>query len=959
MSKWRHWGVLRWHVWGTGLLVGLLLGGAPPHPRPMDQRAAPPESRPEKRASEVRPRRLVAGEAHTYRFDLEPGEFVAIEVEQQRFDIVARVWGPAGETLFGVDSLNGLLGPEQVPLLARTRGRYTVEITGNGPGRYRIHSQAKRRASAPDRLNNEGAVEYWRGLELKKGDASARRRAESAFAAALAAWTKSGFRAGQADASYRLGRLRLDRKDWRGVVAPMRRATDLFRDLANRRQTALALNGLGLTHQALAEPEKALAFFDRALALAATLGDEQLTADLLYNRGRANTETGRYEAAMNDIETALEIRRRRKAPLEIAQAVNALGRLYSSLEDTGTAIRLHRDALEILVRHPSDEIKAEAWTHLGDAFRKRNEVERAVGLYRSAIALTQRAGIPDDPNTLNNLAVAYVQMEKFPEAAGAARRCVHEFQAQGNLASAAAAWATLGWALSGMERFEQAFEAFGQSLSVARAKHLPIMTGAYLGMAWAEVKRGNPIAARRFAEKGLKLVEELRIGTQRPKLRTTYLAGRQDFYDLLVEILMEQDRREPAKGYDLKAFEASEQARSRSLLDELEGRPVIPALTVRDIQRQVLGADDVLLEYFVGRERSFLWILTPSTFATRELSAPSHIIALAREVHLLLGTSHRIERRGIAIERATALSRALFGTVGNDLAGKRILIVAPPALQYISFAALPADTPTARPAGTSWPEPWIKRNEIIAEPSATFLATLRRSLATRRPASGLIALVADPVYTRQDERARGLPAAAPGARLSSLSKLLFSQHEIDAIAVQAKGGRLLPALGFRATRQRVLSGELADYRYLHFSAHGALNVEEPDRSALVLSLLDRAGRDVDGYLRAGEIARLQLAADLVVLSACKSGLGSEIRGEGLVGLTQAFFAAGASRTMASLWDVDAQATAKLMGRFYRNLLHQGLSPSASLREAQEWMWEQPQWNAPSYWAGFVLEGDLR
>ena len=127
----------------------------------------------------------------------------------------------------------------------------------------------------------------------------------------------------------------------------------------------------------------------------------------------------------------------------------------------------------------------------------------------------------------------------------------------------------------------------------------------------------------------------------------------------------------------------------------------------------------------------------------------------------------------------------------------------------------------------------------------------------------------------------------------------------------------------------------------------------------MLSLLDRAGRDVDGYLRAGEIATLQLAADLVVLSACKSGLGSEIRGEGLVGLTQAFFAAGASRTLASLWDVDAQATAKLMGRFYRNLLHQGLSPSASLREAQEWMWKQPQWNAPSYWAGFVLEGDLR
>ncbi len=740
----------------------------------------------------------------------------------------------------------------------------------------------------------------------------------------------------------------------------MQRAADLFPALANRRQTALALNGLGLAHYSLAGFKKALDFYDRALALAAKMGDEQLTADLLYNRGRTNTESGRYEAAFKDIEAALAIRRRLKDPLEVARALTALGRVYSSLEDTDTAIRLHREALAILRLHPSDKIKAAVWTHLGDAFRKRKELKRAVGWYRDAIALTQRAGIRDDPNTLNNLAVAYVQLEKFPEAADAARSCVREFQAQGNLVSAAAAWATLGWALSGAERFDQAFEAFGQSLSIARAKHIPpVLTGAYLGMAWAELKRGNPIEARRFAEQGLKLVERLRVGTQRPQLRTTYLAGRQDFYDLLVEILMEQDRRDPAQGYDLKAFEASERARSRSLLDELEGRPVIPALTVRDIQRQVLGPDDVLLEYFVGRERSFLWILTPSTFATRELPAPSRLIALAREVHPLLGASHRIEQRGTAIERATALSRALFGTVAHDLAGKRILIVAPPVLQYISFAALPADTSARRAAGTSWPEPWIKRNEIVAEPSATFLATLRRSLAARRPASGLLALVADPVYTRQDERARGLPAAAPGAKLSSLSRLHFSRREIGAIAAQAKGGRLLPALGFRAARQRVLSGELADYRYLHFSAHGALNVEEPDRSALVLSLLDSAGNDVDGYLRAGEIARLQLTADLVVLSACKSGLGSEIRGEGLVGLTQAFFAAGATRTMVSLWDVDAQATAELMGRFYRNLLHQGLSPSAALREAQEWMWKQPQWNAPSYWAGFVLEGDSR
>lgn len=961
----------RQRMWKMWILAGPLLGGLLPFQegRAIIRSSPPPESR--ARRLQPRPQRkelqqvagsgperwLATDSVHVYHFDLDSGDFVAIQLEQKGLDVAARVLGPSLESLFLVDSLNGANGPELIPLLARRKGRYTVEITGNGPGKYGIHVEPKRKARRRDHGNYEGSVEFSRGMELAKGRQRERLQAEDFFAAALRAWTDSGFRAGQADALYRLGKLRLQRGAWRDSLTVMQRTAALYQGLRNPTQSALALNSLGLAHRALAEFDKSVTLYGRALKLARDLGAWKLTADILYNRGQTNAEAGRYEAALEDCEEALAMLRAHRDPAATAKVLNYLGRLYSSFEDTDTALDFHMEALGILRLHPDDELKAQVLTNLGDAYRKREDLDRAVSLYLSAIALTRASGVPDDLNTLNNLAAAYVQLGRFSEALSAAQRCAREFEHQSNFGSAAAAWTNVGWALSGMGQFPRAFTAFGEALRIARARVLSsIEASVYLGMAWTELRRDNPIAARRFIEQGLEFVEASRIKMRRQRLRVSYLAGRQDFYDLLVEILMEQHRRDPTKGYDLKAFEASERARSRSLLDDLEGKPVIPALSVRDVQRQVLGASDVLLEYFVGRERSFLWILTPSTFATRELPAPSRIVALAREVHGLLSTSDRIEDRSMAIHKATDLSRVLLGSVADSLSGKRLLIVAPPILQYISFAALPINTRRGQRA-TSWPAPWISRNELIVEPSATFLATLRRLRATRPQPTGLIAIVGDPVYSRDDDRLRSLTAATLRIRLSSLTRLRFSPHEIAAIEAQVQGAKHLVASGLNASRRRVLAGELAAYKYLHFSVHSALNVERPERSALVLSLLDKDGHDVDGYLRAEEIASLKLSADLVALSACKSGLGREMRGEGLIGLTQAFFAAGARRTIVSLWDVDDQATAKLMGRFYGHLLHDSLSPAASLQRAQEWMWKQSSWSSPAYWAGFVLEGD--
>ena len=167
------------------------------------------------------------------------------------------------------------------------------------------------------------------------------------------------------------------------------------------------------------------------------------------------------------------------------------------------------------------------------------------------------------------------------------------------------------------------------------------------------------------------------------------------------------------------------------------------------------------------------------------------------------------------------------------------------------------------------------------------------------------------------------------------------------------------AVDFKASLKTATDPELSHYRIVHFATHGLLNSEHPELSGLVLSLVDQQGRPQDGFLQLQDIYNLNLPADLVVLSACETGLGKEIRGEGLMGLTRGFMYAGASRVIASLWKVDDVATAELMERLYHGMLTKGLQPAAALRQSQIEMWKQKRWESPYYWAAFVIQGEWR
>jgi CHAT domain-containing protein len=298
-----------------------------------------------------------------------------------------------------------------------------------------------------------------------------------------------------------------------------------------------------------------------------------------------------------------------------------------------------------------------------------------------------------------------------------------------------------------------------------------------------------------------------------------------------------------------------------------------------------------------------------------------------------------------------------------------LVIVADGALQYVPFGALSLDRSL---------RPLIVDHEIASVPSTSSLAIQRQSLANRKPAPKGLAVIADPVFSTTDarftstNRVKGAPVSTvstgndtriiehlsggSGAQLT-IGRLPFTRQEADQILAVAPSQSNLKAVDFRANRSIVTSGELGQYRYVHFATHGYVDTARAGLSAIVLSMIDEQGNAQDGFVRTHDIYNLKLPAELVVLSACETGLGKDVKGEGIEGLTRAFMYAGARRVIVSLWSVNDKATASLMQRLYTGMLRSGKTPAAALRAAQIELLRTRQWQSPYFWAPFVMQGE--
>lgn len=453
---------------------------------------------------------------------------------------------------------------------------------------------------------------------------------------------------------------------------------------------------------------------------------------------------------------------------------------------------------------------------------------------------------------------------------------------------------------------------------------------------------------------------------------------------------------------DLQQVETEIKQRNPRYAALMQPRP----LTLKEIQTQVLDPDTVLLEYSLGEERSYVWTVTSSSSITHELPKRAEIETAARRLYDLLnarntgvkgetdgGRADRIAQSDAEIPVAAAsLSKMVLAPVAGQLGNRRLIIVADDVLHFVPFGVLPVAGGEASSVNRQRrvTRPLIENHEIVNLPSASTLAVIRGEVAGRNRAPKSVVALADPVFMKDDERVKtGRDKDTLNEVLKTVNEALMSGSTKDRQLVKAteetgvaSDGVYVPrlpgtrqeaeqivamvptierrlALDFSASRETVTSAELSQYRYVHLSTHGLLNSIHPELSGLVFSLVNERGEPQDGFLRAHEIFNLKLSPEVVVLSACQTGMGTNIRGEGLVSLTRGFMYAGAPRVIVSLWGVSDLGTTELMVRFYHGMLKESMRPAAALRAAQVSLMNDKRWASPYYWAPFTLQGEWR
>jgi CHAT domain-containing protein/tetratricopeptide (TPR) repeat protein len=798
-----------------------------------------------------------------------------------------------------------------------------------------------------------------------------------------------------------IGKIYNDLSAWQKALEYYRQAVSSFRAVGEKRREAITLNNIGVAYASLGERNTSLEYSQQALLLQRNIGDKVNESKTLTTIGQTYALSGDASKALEFYGQALPLRKAAGDRLGEALTLEYMGMAYSALGEQEKALDYHQQALDLGTAVGDLRGKARTLNNLGYLYTLSRQWPKAADYYNQALPIFQRIGDrQNEANALYGLARTARSQGNFGEAEQHIERALSLFEdvrvnagsdqvRASYLASKQDAYQFDIDLLMEMHRREptKGLDAVAlQTSERARARSLLEM----LSEAHADIRQGlDP----ELLEREQSLKQQLNAKAQRQVI----LFGQQGSQDRLAQLNRELNQLED----EYQQLQAELRKKSPAYAALTQPQPI----GLKEIQKQ-LDPGTLLLEYSLGEERSYVWAVSGSSFTTYELPRREDIEKNARVVYDLLTARsqskpgenpqqklERVAQTDSQLAVATAeLSKMVIGPVAVGNLTKRLVIVPDGALQYVPFSALsvvngqssvpPGPGPNNRRTIDNGPlanyRPLIQDFEIVSLPSASVLAVQREVLANRKAAPDAVAVVADPVFSADDERFGVRAKSAAGAQINSngsantriiehvaeglglvIRRLKFTRQEANQILAEAPRGKNFSAIDFQANRATATGGELSKYRYIHFATHGYIDSEHPDLSAIVLSLVDQQGKPQDGFLRAHEIYNLNLPAELVVLSACETGLGKEIKGEGLVGLTRGFMYAGARRVVVSLWNVNDKATAELMARFYRGMLRENKTPAAALRTAQLEMSRQRQWQSPYYWAAFVLQGEWK
>jgi len=781
----------------------------------------------------------------------------------------------------------------------------------------------------------------------------------------------------------------------------------LFRAIGEREQEARTLNYIGIVYSDLGEKQKALEHYGQSLPLSQAVGDRSGQAVTLISIGHVYSELGDQQKALEYYSQSLAIFQTLGDRSSAATTLTSIGIAYSELGDKEKALEYFNQSL-ILKRIVGDRSgEARSLTGIGNIYAELEDQQKALNYYNQSLSLSREARDRQrEAYSLIGIGRSYAEL-------GNKEKALEYFNQSLPLSQAILDRSLQALTLYSIATIKRDSGNLNEALTEIEAS-LKIIESLRTKIASPELRTSYFATVQNYYQFYIDLLMQLHKTQPKSGYDTkAFEASERSRARSLLELLQEANanirqsvapellQRERSVQQQLDALEKRrvevlnrpnytptqeaelEQQRQTLIAQYQDIQTQIRAtspryaaltqpqpLTLAQIQQQILDENTILLQYSLGKERSYLWAVTKTSITTYELPKAADIETNARKFRAAVtAPSSRNSPNQIA-QANDAISQIILQPVAAQLGQKRLLIVGDGILNYLPFAALSLPGKS----GENGNPPLIVDHEIVLLPSASTLGILRQNYSDRQPPTRTLAILADPVFSPEDERVKNQSTATNLQAIESVnlglsrsgrdnnlqwSRLNFTRQEAQIIQALIPANFRTESLDFEASRAVATSQNLSQYKIIHFATHGLANSTNPELSGIILSLVDEKGNPLNGFLRLTDIFNLKLAADLVVLSACQTGMGQNIQGEGMVGLTRGFMYAGAKRVVVSLWSVDDEGTAVLMSSFYQKMLQKGLTPAAALRAAQLEMWKQEKWKSPYYWAAFTLQGEWR
>jgi CHAT domain-containing protein/tetratricopeptide (TPR) repeat protein len=916
-------------------------------------------------------REIKGGETHYYTVGIGANQTARVEIEQQGTDLALTAFKPSGEKFIETNSPTGMMGNDLILVTAADAGEYKIAVepvdSKSNAARYIIKLVEIRPTIAEDFQINEAALKIKNladeaeTLRLKP-TREERQKAVDNYLQIIELSKVKKDRTWEIVALVEGGDILRQIGELQKSIEMTERGLNLARELKNREHEGSALNNLGVEYKELGDYEKGISYLMQALDIQRETSDKRGEAIVLNNLGGCYLLNGDLTKAEELYRQSIVLRRLVKDRRGEANTLNNLGQVFARSANHAKAIEYLEQAL--IIRRELKDKTGEAITlrNLATSYRALGDLIKALSFYEQSNQLAKQLG------------------DRRVEAESAYGLALAERE-RGNLDKAVETVSN-GLALVELTRNEivspelratylaSVFRYYELYIDLLQARFERDKNPADIALAFETSERAR---ARSFTE----LLREARVNIQQgvdPKL----IEQAQNAQE---KLNLQYRRRTAALAQNAKPETlAAIIGEINSLTTELEDLQVKirrnnpryadltqgATLDVKAIQN-LLDDETVLLEYKLGDQRSYLWLVSKNTLKIYLLPKRDQVEKTAREFYDAI-VSRDKTKENRAGELSAVLGQKLLAPVAFEIENKRLAIVADGFLQFVPFDALKIQNSKLKTQSLL-----VEMNEIIILPSASVLAELRQNENQAKPPTNTLAIFADPIFeaddtrlsalsknVRQNEKPSGIGKALRDFNFGeTLPRLLFSRVEAKNISAFTEPNKTDLNIDFDASRENATSADLADYRILHFATHGLLDTVHPESSGLVLSLYDKTGKPRDGFLSLNQIYNLDLNSDLVVLSACQTGLGKDVKGEGLIGLTRGFMYAGAKRVVASLWKVDDAATAEFMRRFYQNLLQKKLSSVAALKQTKMEMRQIPRFRSPYFWAGFTLQGDWK